>query len=145
MFGAKTSISDASGQWRTGHCPVPRPRHPTNWLLSGFSQSHSAIIHRTVRWANGATVNFAQWSTAVNREQWTTQKSEVRTAKSEHTGLSGVPPDTGLFGAARGQGTSTVNRSKPQRLADMACTGQWTVPCSVHHQTVRCVHRQQLE
>jgi hypothetical protein len=24
------------GQWRTGHCPVPRPRHPTNWLLSVF-------------------------------------------------------------------------------------------------------------
>jgi hypothetical protein len=26
-------------------------------------------------------------------EQWTAQKSEVRTAKSEHIGLFGVPPD----------------------------------------------------
>jgi hypothetical protein len=29
----------------------------------------------------------------VNSEQWTTQKLEVRTAKSERTELSGVPPD----------------------------------------------------
>jgi hypothetical protein len=26
-------------------------------------------------------------------EQWSAQKSEVRTAKSEHTVLSGVPPN----------------------------------------------------
>jgi hypothetical protein len=70
------------------------------------------------------------------KEQWTEQKSEVRTAKSERIGLSG---------AARGQKTSKVKSSKPQRSADMALTGQWIVPCPVHHRTVRCAHRQKSQ
>jgi hypothetical protein len=77
-----------------------------------------------------------QRSTALTWVQWTEQKSEVWIAKSERTGLSG---------AAIGQKTSTVKRSKPQRLADVARTGQWTVQCSVHHRTVRYAHRQQTQ
>jgi hypothetical protein len=89
-----------------------------------------------VRWANGATVNCAQRSIAMSDEQWTVRKSEVRAVKSECTGLSG---------AARGQRTSTVNRSKPQWSTDVAGIRQWKVSCPVHHRTVRCAHRQQSQ
>jgi hypothetical protein len=41
----------------TGHCLLPRPRHLTNWPLSSFSESHSAIIHRTVRCAPDCPVS----------------------------------------------------------------------------------------
>jgi hypothetical protein len=79
---------------------------PTNWPLSDFFHSHSAKIHWTVRcapdwpvctghvrWGNGATVNCVQRSTAMSDEQWTVRKIKVRATKSEHTGLSSVPPD----------------------------------------------------
>jgi hypothetical protein len=46
------------------------------------------------------------------------QKSEVRATTSERT--EHVRCATGLSGAARGQKTSTVNRSKPQRSTDVA-------------------------
>jgi hypothetical protein len=44
----------------------------------GFPMRTSAIIHRTVRWASGATVICAQWSTLTvnSAAQWTRQKSE---------------------------------------------------------------------
>jgi hypothetical protein len=48
---------------------------------------------------------------------------------------------TGLSGAPKGQTTSTVNSSKPQRSADVALTGQWTVECPLHHRIVRCTQR----
>jgi hypothetical protein len=50
---------------------------PRKLVAIGFSESHSAIIHRTVRWANGATVNCAQRSTALMMLQWTVEKSEL--------------------------------------------------------------------
>jgi hypothetical protein len=40
--------------------PGPWPSRP----LSGILWAHSAIIHRTVRWASGATTNWRQRSTA---------------------------------------------------------------------------------
>jgi hypothetical protein len=49
-------------------------------------------------------------------------QSEVRAAKSERTGH--IRCATGLSGAARRQRISTVNRSKPQRCADVARTEQ---------------------
>jgi hypothetical protein len=105
--------------WRTRHCLVPQVATHANCLLSGFlratplkftglssvppdcpvSQRSNGQLRPTVACADEATVD----------------RAEVRTAKSERTGLSG---------AIRGQRTSTVNSSKPQRLDDMACTGQ---------------------
>jgi hypothetical protein len=67
--------------------------HQNELAALGFFQSHSSIIHQIVRRTNGEMVKCAQWLIVVNSEQWTTQKSEVRTAKSKHTGLSGVPLD----------------------------------------------------
>jgi hypothetical protein len=43
--------------WRTGQCPVHQDRTESNQPLSGFSHAHSAIIHRTVWCASGATTN----------------------------------------------------------------------------------------
>jgi hypothetical protein len=34
---------------------------------------------------------------------------------------------------------------KPQRTTDVAIAEQWTVPCPVHHRTVRCIRRQQSQ
>jgi hypothetical protein len=53
----------------------------------------------------------------------TVHSTEVRcqAVKSERTGH--VWSATGLSGAATRQRTSTINRSKPQRAADVARTG----------------------
>jgi hypothetical protein len=64
-----------------------------------MSQRSNGQLHPTVDFADGGTVNSA----------------EVRTAMSKRIGLSG---------ATRGQRTSTVNRSNPQRLAGVARTRQ---------------------
>jgi hypothetical protein len=97
MFGAKTSIGAASGAHDTVRCPgqgtpwTGRSRVFAESLR--YNSPDYLVCTRHVRWANGATVNCAQRSTMVNSEQWSVQRWEVKTAKSEHTGLSGMPPD----------------------------------------------------
>jgi hypothetical protein len=63
--------------------------------------------------------------------------AEVRcqAAKSERTGHVQCP--TGLFGVATRQKTSMINRSKRQRVDDVARTGHRTASCPVHHRTIR--------
>jgi hypothetical protein len=86
---------------RTGH----------SWVffskLIRYNSPDCPVSHRTVWCANGATVSFANGLLQYNL----TVRSQSQSAKSEHTGLSG---------AARGQRTSRINSSKPQRLADVA-------------------------
>jgi hypothetical protein len=101
---------------------------PHDLAALGFSQSHSSIIHRTIRCAsdypvsqrsNGqlrSTVDYAD-DGIVNRAQVRSQNCKVRTHRT-------VRYATRLSGAARGQRTSMVNRSKPQWSADVACTGE---------------------
>jgi hypothetical protein len=83
----------------------------------GFFQSRSAIIHRTVWCAPDIFGEpTEQRSTAPNGRLRCQMNSEhCASQKSERTGLSSV---------ARGQRTSTINRSKPQRLADVTRTEQ---------------------
>jgi hypothetical protein len=64
----------------------------------------------------------------VNSKKRTVQKSELRSQNA-----------LDMSGAATRQRTSTVNRYKPQRADDVAHTGHRTVPCPVHHRTIRCV------
>jgi hypothetical protein len=82
-----------------------------------FSQSHSTIIHWTVRCAPDYPMsqqsNGQLCPTVDCADDSTMNRAKVRTTKLECTGLSG---------AARGQRTSTVNCSKPQRSADVAHT-----------------------
>jgi hypothetical protein len=57
--------------------------------LNLYNSPDCPMCYRTVRCANGATINFAN-----GRLQYSlTVKSQSRSAKSERTGLSGVPPD----------------------------------------------------
>jgi hypothetical protein len=55
----------------------------------GKTEAHSAIIHRTVRCASGATATCAQRSTLTDQQC----SAEVRTASRRGTELSGVAPD----------------------------------------------------
>jgi hypothetical protein len=107
-----TRISAASSAPDTVWCPSQAPRELASL---DFSQRSSAIIHRTVRCDNGATVNFAQRSTVLTAKQKSDCK--VRTHRT-------VRCATEQSGAARGQKTSTVNTSKPQWSADVARTEQ---------------------
>jgi hypothetical protein len=83
------------------------------------------VHHQIVRWGNGATINF----TNGRLHNSLTIRSQSQSAKSKRTR----------------QRTATVNSSKPQQSADMARTGQWTVPCLMHHRTAWCTHRQQSQ
>jgi hypothetical protein len=96
-------------------------------------------VHRTCPVSQRSNGNLRP---TVDSKRWIVQvRSESR--KSECIGH--VRCATGLSGATTRQRTSTVNRSKPQQCADVARTGQWTVPYLVHHRTVRCAHRQQTQ
>jgi hypothetical protein len=66
------------------------------------------VCHWTVRCTNRVMVNCAQRSTAMNSELWTEQKSEIRTAKSECTRLSCVPPDSSVPQEDKGLQWSTA-------------------------------------
>jgi hypothetical protein len=65
-------------------------------LTFGDSRSHSAIIHRTVRCASGATATSAP-TVAFNRIKCATVRAEVRHAPESTPDslqdLSGAPPD----------------------------------------------------
>jgi hypothetical protein len=58
-----------------------------------------------------------QWTVKLHNAEVRSQSYKVRTHQT-------VWCATGLSGAARGQGTLMVNRSKPQQSADVAGTGQ---------------------
>jgi hypothetical protein len=99
----------------------------------GFPRRSSAIIHRTVRCASGATAICVQRST-LQSEQCT---SDVRAEGQRGTGLSGVAPDCPVpheDKASNGRPAPSPNSRMTWRR-----TGRYPV---VHH-TVRCTHRQQ--
>jgi hypothetical protein len=130
-----TSFGAACGAPDTVWCPgLSTPRTGRSWVFSAHIRNSPdcMVCHRTIWWANGATVNFANG----RLQNSLTVRSQSQSAKSECTGL---------FDAARGPKTSTFNNYKPQRSADVACTGQWTVQCPVHHRTVRWAHRPQSQ
>jgi hypothetical protein len=112
----------------TRQCSVPRLEHPANWPLSGILSAPRlkftglSGVHRTVWWAHGATVDFAN-----GRLRSTALQSEASEVKRQSV-MSGR---TGLSGAPQGQTTSMVNSSKPQRSADVVRPGPWTVECLV--------------
>jgi hypothetical protein len=111
-------------QWRTRHCLVPQATTLVNWPLSGFLKATRLKFARLSGVPPDYPVSqrskgqLRQRSTAV---QYDRQKSEplckVRTQRN-------VRCATGLSSATRGQRTSTVNSSKPQRSADVALNEQ---------------------
>jgi hypothetical protein len=92
--------------------------HLPNWPLSGFPETRSAIIHRTCPVSQRNNSQMSQQSTAKG-EQCAVRSQSGKSERTEHVWCA-----TGLSGAARRQKTSMVNRSKPQRSADVVGTGQ---------------------
>jgi hypothetical protein len=99
----------------------------------GFPRRSSAIIHRTVRCASGATTTYAQWST-LQSEQC---NSDVRAEGQRGTGLSGVAPDCSV--PHEDKASNSRPAPNPNDRMTWRCTGR----CPVAHRTVRCAHRQQ--
>jgi hypothetical protein len=136
--------------WRTGLSGVPPDsvrctRDSNSELLTfGNSGSHSAIIHRTVRCASGATATSAP-TVACNSIKCATVRAEVRHAPEgapdSLQDLSGAPSDCPV---AQKTESPTV---RIQRLGDVAGAPdsvRWrTGQCPVAHRTVRCAMRQQ--
>jgi hypothetical protein len=112
-------------QWHTRHCPVPSPRHLANWPLSGFPR---ATPLKTAGLSGEPTVNGQLRPTVDCADGGTVNSAEVRSQKCKVRAHRTVRCATRLSGAARGQRTSTVNRSKLQRSADVARTGLSGVP-----------------
>jgi hypothetical protein len=122
-----------------------------NWPLLGFLGARSLKITRLSGVPPDCLVNprcngrLHQRSTTGLHPQ--SEASEVRSQKivCDDRSHQIFRCATGLSGAAKEQTTSTLNHSKPQRSADVAHTGLWTVMCSMHHRTVWCAHRQRSQ
>jgi hypothetical protein len=87
-----------------------------------------------IRWANGATTTWRQWST---------EKGNNALQKSERIGH--VRCGTGLSGATTGQGFLWSTRSKPQQACWRGTHRTMNSVYPVHHRTVRCPHHQQKQ
>jgi hypothetical protein len=126
--------------WRTGLSGAPPDsvrctRDSNSELLTfGNSGSHSAIIHRTVRCASGATATSAP-TVACNSIKCATVRAEVRHApegaQNNLQDLSGAPPDCLV---AQKTEAPTV---RIQRLGDVAGAPD----CPVRHATAAFTKR----
>jgi hypothetical protein len=100
----------------------------------GNSTVPSAIIHRTVRCASGATATCAQWSTLTAGTVSYIAATEVRATKSEGTRLSSVAPDYPVLQEDKAPMVDFA--PNPNGWVTWRRTGQCIIP-------VRCAHRQQ--
>jgi hypothetical protein len=121
-----------SGAPDSVRCPGP---YDFKLATFGFLESRSAIIHRTVRCASGATASErndrlqrspATWTV---RGQFAQSQSSVRRRSGQWT--MHVRCDTGLSGAPRSQSSNGQNRQNPNGWVT------WLA-----HRTVWCAHRQ---
>jgi hypothetical protein len=122
------------------HWTVRCTRDSNSELLTfGNSGSHSAIIHRTVRCASGATATLRQRSSAEGIKCATVRarvRAEPDGAPDNAQCLSGAPPDCPV---AQKTEAPTV---RIQRLGDVAGAPH-SVRWRTAHRTVRCAMRQQ--
>jgi hypothetical protein len=123
--------------WRTRLSGVPPDsvrctRDSNSELLTfGNSRGHSAIIHRTVRCASGATTTSAP-TVACNSIQCATMRTDVRLAPEgapdSLQDLFGAPPDCPVPQKTE---APTVRIQRPGDVVGAP-------DCPVGHQTVRC-------
>jgi hypothetical protein len=109
--------------WKLAHQTVFGAPGPYNFKQAtlGKSEARTAIIHRTVWWATGATAPGAP--TALCKSNSDEQcRAKVRAPKSEVTGLSGVAPDCPVQQDDKAPQRST----DPNDCADVARIGQCT-------------------
>jgi hypothetical protein len=122
-------------------CPVPWLEHFANWPLSSFLGARPLKI--TGLSGVPPDCSVSSQSKGRLRQQLTVRLRPQSTAlEVKRQSHRTVWCATGLCRAPKGQKSSTVNRSKPQRSANVALIGHWTVECPVHHRIVRCAHRQ---
>jgi hypothetical protein len=118
--------------WRTGLSGAPG-MIGLKLFSFGFSRRSSAIIHRTVRCATGATATCAQRSTLQSE-----QCNSICQSRSQRgTGLSGVTPDCPV------PHEDKASNGRPAPSPNGRMTWRRTGHCPVAHWTVRCAHRQQ--
>jgi hypothetical protein len=107
--------------WRTGHYPVPRLDPFANWPLSGFLRARPLKFIGL----SGVPPDYSVRQRSNGQLRPTVDCADCgAVCSTEVRSQSATSGYTGLSGAARGQTTSTVNRFKLQRSADMAPTGQ---------------------
>jgi hypothetical protein len=110
--------------WRTGLSSAPE-RNNSELLSLGNSGSRSAIIHRTVRCASGATATSRQWSSAASIK-CAPARAEVRAAPEgapdSLQDLSGAPPDCPVASLVR---APTVRTQRPGDVAGAPDSVWW--------------------
>jgi hypothetical protein len=128
--------------WHTGQCPVVHrtlsgaPGWPTvNRLLSGKRQRRTAIIHRTVRWCTGLSIEPKAFAANGRlRNPWATRGPHQRSVG--HTGLSGVHRIVSSAPTSPEEQRSDAPDMEGDHAPDM------NSGCPLVHQTVRCTTRQ---
>jgi hypothetical protein len=118
---------------------APGPRASEHATLRNFqavvryNSPDCPVCTGHVRWANRATVTWRQRSST----KWTLYvRAQSREVRAYRCG-------TGLSGATTGQRFQGSSRSKPQRACWRGTHRTVNSGCPMHHQTVRCAHRQQ--
>jgi hypothetical protein len=118
MYGANKTYCS---QWRTRHCQVPWLEHFANWPLSGFLSARSLKITGL----SGEPPDcLVRQKSNDHLRPMVDCNDYAAVCSAEVKRQSATSGCTGLSGAAKGQTTLTVNRSKLQRSADVALTGQ---------------------
>jgi hypothetical protein len=125
--------------WRTGLSGAPCPYEDKPATL-GKVELCSAIIHRTIRCATGATAtrsNGRLQKRMTDEQCAQSQSRRVRGAPDSEQNLSGGAPDC----TVRQEDKLSNGRlsQNPNGWVTWRRTGQ----CLVAHRTVRCAHRQQ--
>jgi hypothetical protein len=113
----------------TEQCSVHQARTGLNQPLLGFQQVHSAIIHRSVGCASGATANSrnVRLQKPLTEEQCAqSQSRRVRGAPDSEQDLSGVAPDCPV--PQEDNGANGRLLSNPNAWVTWRRTGQPTVP-----------------
>jgi hypothetical protein len=131
----KESKNNRSVPWSGAPDSVRCTREPNSKLLTfGNSGSHSAIIHRTVRCASGATATSAP-TVAGNSIKCATVRAEVRHAPEgapdSLQDLSGAPPDSPV---AQKTEAPTVRIQRPRDVAG-------ALDCPMRHATAASTKR----
>jgi hypothetical protein len=129
---AHRTLSGAPGQ-------APLDLATLGFLLGAlrYNSADYPVCTGHVRWANGATTTWHQWSSAESEQWWIvcgrSQNREVRAC------------GTGLSGATTGHSFQQSSRSKPQWACWRGAHRTVNSVCPVRHRTVRCAHRQQIQ
>jgi hypothetical protein len=111
------SLAHRTVRCATRQCPVHQDRTVPNSPLSGFSEAHSAIIHRTVRCTSGAmTPSRNGRLQKLKNQRYSDEQcaqSESRPSEAHQTLNNACPVRHQTSGATRGQILQRSNAPEP--------------------------------